>query len=350
LTYQFNVVSLVHYTHLPKETTVTALDLAPDPTTTEKSFDDIKQTRPDGSEFWSARALMTLMGYARWENFEVPLLRAMRSAENQNVDLTSLFLESQEKTSGRTRTDYHLSRFAAYLVTMNGDPNKTEVAAAQGYFAKQTRFAELVQSNPALLASKTEAPRALSAREVGTFYADTLAAYRATVTPETVSTETAHALAYSMQEFARLMTHMVKEAALMPSLDSGDTDSIEGAPMLAINGPSGTLAPYVQRSGGAAYEGSRLPDFRFTHPDETNELITWAAFAKSKGLPRCGRCGQGLSRRIMYAATACGTSRGRVNGHNVFSLPAWEVAWELHGERYTERHNDPARNHNGVRA
>jgi len=335
---------------------MTTVERATRPSTNETSpFDAIKQTRPDGSEFWSARALMELMGYSAWRNFEVPLERAMRAAINQNIDVTSQFAESRKlversQGGGNTREDYHLSRFAAYLVTMNGDPNKTEVAAAQGYFAKQTRFAELVQSNPALLASKTEAPRALSAREVGTFYADTLAAYRATVTPETVSTETAHALAYSMQEFARLMTHMVKEAALMPSLDSGDTDSIEGAPMLAINGPSGTLAPYVQRSGGAAYEGSRLPDFRFTHPDETNELITWAAFAKSKGLPRCGRCGQGLSRRIMYAATACGTSRGRVNGHNVFSLPAWEVAWELHGERYTERHNDPARNHNGVRA
>ena len=335
---------------------MTTVERATRPSTNETSpFDAIKQTRPDGSEFWSARDLLKLMGYASWQKFTVPLERALRSAINQEIDVTSQFnrtvkLVERAQGGGNTHEDYHLSRFAAHLVTMNGDPNKAEVAAAQGYFAKQTRFAELVQENPALLASKTEAPRALSAREVGTFYADTLAVYRTTVTPETVGTETAHALAYSMQEFARLMTHMVKEAALMPPLESGDTDSVEGAPVLAINGPSGTLAPYVQRSGGAASEGSRLPDFLFMHEDETNELITWAEFAKSKGLPRCGRCGQGLSRRIMYAATACGTSRGRVNGSNVFSLPAWEVAWELHGERYTERHNDPARNHNGARA
>ncbi|ORL11619.1 phage antirepressor KilAC domain-containing protein [Prescottella equi] len=38
--------------------------------------------------------------------------------------------------------DYELSRFAAYLVAMNGDPNKPEVAAAQSYFAIRTREAE----------------------------------------------------------------------------------------------------------------------------------------------------------------------------------------------------------------
>lgn len=105
-------------------------------------FDAIRQVRPDGSEFWSARGLMPLMGYARWENFETPINRAVKTAENQGMSVGTLFLRSQEKTGGRPREDFELARYAAYLVAMNGDPNIPEVAAAQHYFAVRTRQAE----------------------------------------------------------------------------------------------------------------------------------------------------------------------------------------------------------------
>lgn len=127
---------------------------------TASPFDDIKRTREDGSEFWSARDLMPLMGYPRWNEFKIPLERAMKSAEVQGNDVATLFRGSAEKTSGRPREDFRLTRFAAYLVAMNGDPNKPEVAAAQAYFAVQTHVAERAQQAPAIPQNYAEALRA----------------------------------------------------------------------------------------------------------------------------------------------------------------------------------------------
>ncbi|WP_343466393.1 phage antirepressor KilAC domain-containing protein [Rhodococcus aetherivorans] len=125
----------------------------------QSPFDSIRQVRADGTEFWSARDLMPLMGYARWENFATPIERAMKTAENQGMDVSDLFLRSQEKTSGRPRVDFELARYAAYLVAMNGDPNIKNVADAQHYFAIQTRVAETAPAPFALPQTMGEALR-----------------------------------------------------------------------------------------------------------------------------------------------------------------------------------------------
>lgn len=125
-------------------------------------FDTIKNTRPDGSEYWSARDLMPLMAYAQWQNFMVPLDRAMATAKNQGMNVENLFMRSHEKTAGRPREDFHLVRYAAYLVAMNGDPNIPEVAAAQHYFAVRTREAE---TQPELSGKQLMAAALIEAQE-----------------------------------------------------------------------------------------------------------------------------------------------------------------------------------------
>ena len=122
-------------------------------------FDQIKRAREDGTEYWSARDLMPLMGYARWEDFYKITRRAEASAKNSGQGGFSVITEKAPE-GGRPRTDFHLNRLAAYLVAMNGDPNKPEVAAAQAYFAVQTHVAEQAQQAPAIPQNYAEALRA----------------------------------------------------------------------------------------------------------------------------------------------------------------------------------------------
>jgi DNA-damage-inducible protein D len=104
-------------------------------------FDAIRTTTLDG-EVWSARDLMPLLSYDRWENFMAAIDRAMAAADAQGYRVTDLFRAVTKKGAGRPQQDFELARFACYLVAMNGDPRKPAVAAAQSYFAIKTREAE----------------------------------------------------------------------------------------------------------------------------------------------------------------------------------------------------------------
>lgn len=113
-------------------------------------FDAIRHVDQNG-EWWSARELMPLMGYTRWQTFEVPLNRALATAGNTGMAVARNFTRSRNVSGARgpESADYRLTRKAAYLVAMNGDPRKPEVAAAQAYFAEQTRGAEVAQDRMA---------------------------------------------------------------------------------------------------------------------------------------------------------------------------------------------------------
>lgn len=128
-------------------------------------FDAIREVDANGRDFWSARRLQPLMGYRRWANLLPAIERAKSAARNQGASIEENFPGSQKDAgqAGPGAQDYELSRFAAYLVAMNGDPNKPEVAAAQAYFAVQTHRAEVAQIQPAAPALPADYEEALVA-------------------------------------------------------------------------------------------------------------------------------------------------------------------------------------------
>jgi DNA-damage-inducible protein D len=128
---------------------------------TASPFDVICRVDASG-EYWSARDLMPLLGYDKWERFEDAVERARATVANTGGDPDSHASRHRE-ASGRTeRINFRLTRYGAYLVAMNGDSRKAEIAAAQSYFAIKAREAE-TGSAPALPRSYAEALRELAA-------------------------------------------------------------------------------------------------------------------------------------------------------------------------------------------
>ena len=111
-------------------------------------FEAIRRETEDGNKYWSARDLSKLLGYAKWDKFKIAIERAKKACENSKQAVSGHFLQSGKlisagKGAQRTIEDYHLSRYACYLLVENADPSKPIVALGQAYFAIQTRRQEL---------------------------------------------------------------------------------------------------------------------------------------------------------------------------------------------------------------
>lgn len=117
----------------------------------EQTFESIKHVNEYGEEYWLARELQGVLEYARWENFNKAIERAKKACTNAGFDVEDHFREVTKMVplgSGAEREidDVMLSRYACYLVVMNGDPNKEVIAVGQTYFAVKTRQQELIDN------------------------------------------------------------------------------------------------------------------------------------------------------------------------------------------------------------
>ncbi|HEY4509668.1 MAG TPA: DNA damage-inducible protein D [Candidatus Paceibacterota bacterium] len=114
-----------------------------------KTLDDIRHE--NGAEYWYARELFPILGYAKWENFQPAIERAKDSLRSQKLSVENHFLDMQKmvrigSNAERESVDIKLTRYACYLLALNGDPRKEEIAFAQAYFASQTRKLEALEA------------------------------------------------------------------------------------------------------------------------------------------------------------------------------------------------------------
>jgi DNA-damage-inducible protein D len=118
--------------------------------TVTENLERIKGLTDRDVEYWHARDLMPVLGYVEWRNFKGAIERAMASFTAAGEEASHHFVETNKvmiagKGAEHAVEDFFLSRAACYLIAMNGDSGKPEIAEAQQYFAVQTRRMEKLE-------------------------------------------------------------------------------------------------------------------------------------------------------------------------------------------------------------
>lgn len=116
----------------------------------EKTFEMIKHVNEYGQEYWLARELQEVLDYSQWRRFEEAIDRAKTACEKSGNSVADHFADIGKMVSigsgaEREVDDVMLSRYACYLIVMNGDSRKEVIAVGQTYFAVKTRQQELIE-------------------------------------------------------------------------------------------------------------------------------------------------------------------------------------------------------------
>ena len=116
----------------------------------EEIFENVKHINEYGQEFWYARELQEVLGYTQWRRFRETIVRAMEACEASGYITEDHFAKTGKMVSIGSNADrkveeFMLTRYACYLIVMNGDSRKEVIALGQTYFAVKTRQQELIE-------------------------------------------------------------------------------------------------------------------------------------------------------------------------------------------------------------
>jgi DNA-damage-inducible protein D len=109
------------------------------------TFEDFRQE--NGSYYWWASDLMQMLDYKDMQSFKKIIDRATKTFITLGINHYDNIIAETREIDGKNVQDFKLTRFACYLVVINGDPKKEPVAKAQVYFAEQTRKFEVFIQN-----------------------------------------------------------------------------------------------------------------------------------------------------------------------------------------------------------
>ena len=117
----------------------------------DSTFESIKHINDYGQEFWYARELQIALEYKQWRRFCGVIDKAKEACKNSGYTISDHFADIGKmvdigSSAHREIQDFELSRYACYLIVMNGDSSKEIIALGQTYFAVKTRQRELIEN------------------------------------------------------------------------------------------------------------------------------------------------------------------------------------------------------------
>ena len=92
----------------------------------DSTFESIKHINDYGQEFWYARELQTALEYKQWRRFCGVIDKAKEACKNSGYKISNHFADVGKmvdigSSAHREIQDYELSRYACYLIVMNGN-------------------------------------------------------------------------------------------------------------------------------------------------------------------------------------------------------------------------------------